>query len=113
MTAILIIVLLLAVVGVFPIWPHSRGWGYYRERRDRHRRGDHHPPAADARHLSGCRTAHQPPGQRGEHNQDEQAEQDQIRPVAEMIDVGGFLFAIVFIGIAHADLPAAAAALIY
>jgi hypothetical protein len=25
---ILLIVLVLALVGVFPAWPHSRGWGY-------------------------------------------------------------------------------------
>ncbi len=26
---ILIIVLVLAVVGALPAWPHSRAWGYY------------------------------------------------------------------------------------
>jgi hypothetical protein len=26
---ILLIVLILSLVGVFPIWPHSKGWGYY------------------------------------------------------------------------------------
>ena len=26
--SILIIVLLLMLVGAFPAWPHSRGWGY-------------------------------------------------------------------------------------
>jgi len=26
---ILIVILILAVVGAFPSWPHSRGWGYY------------------------------------------------------------------------------------
>jgi hypothetical protein len=26
---ILLIVLLLLLVGAFPTWPHSRGWGYY------------------------------------------------------------------------------------
>ncbi|MBU4276156.1 MAG: DUF3309 domain-containing protein [Proteobacteria bacterium] len=26
---ILVIVLILFVVGSFPSWPHSRGWGYY------------------------------------------------------------------------------------
>jgi len=26
---ILVIVLVLFVVGTFPSWPHSRGWGYY------------------------------------------------------------------------------------
>ena len=25
---ILLILLVLALVGVFPTWPHSRGWGY-------------------------------------------------------------------------------------
>jgi len=25
---ILLIVLVLALVGVIPVWPHSRGWGY-------------------------------------------------------------------------------------
>jgi len=25
---ILLIVLVLVLVGVFPAWPHSRGWGY-------------------------------------------------------------------------------------
>jgi len=25
---ILLILLVLALVGVFPSWPHSRGWGY-------------------------------------------------------------------------------------
>jgi hypothetical protein len=25
---ILLILLILALVGVFPAWPHSRGWGY-------------------------------------------------------------------------------------
>jgi len=25
---ILLIILILALVGVFPAWPHSRGWGY-------------------------------------------------------------------------------------
>lgn len=29
MSLILIIVLVLLLVGVFPAWPHSRGWGYY------------------------------------------------------------------------------------
>ncbi len=27
-TTILIIILALAVVGAFPVWPHSRSWGY-------------------------------------------------------------------------------------
>lgn len=26
--SILLIVLLLALLGVIPVWPHSRGWGY-------------------------------------------------------------------------------------
>jgi len=26
---ILIVILILAIVGAFPSWPHSRGWGYY------------------------------------------------------------------------------------
>lgn len=26
---IIVIVLLLLLVGAFPTWPHSRGWGYY------------------------------------------------------------------------------------
>jgi len=26
---ILLIVLILLLVGAFPSWPHSRGWGYY------------------------------------------------------------------------------------
>jgi len=25
---ILIIILILALVGIIPVWPHSRGWGY-------------------------------------------------------------------------------------
>lgn len=25
---ILLVLLILALVGVFPAWPHSRGWGY-------------------------------------------------------------------------------------
>jgi Protein of unknown function (DUF3309) len=29
MITILIIVLVLALLGVFPIWPHSKSWGYY------------------------------------------------------------------------------------
>jgi hypothetical protein len=27
--AILIIVLLLLLIGAFPVWPYSAGWGYY------------------------------------------------------------------------------------
>jgi hypothetical protein len=26
---ILLIVLIMMLVGAFPAWPHSRGWGYY------------------------------------------------------------------------------------
>ena len=26
---ILLIILVLALLGVIPAWPHSRGWGYY------------------------------------------------------------------------------------
>ncbi len=26
---ILIVVLLLLLLGIWPAWPHSRGWGYY------------------------------------------------------------------------------------
>jgi hypothetical protein len=29
MITILIIILLLMLVGAFPAWPYSRGWGYY------------------------------------------------------------------------------------
>jgi len=29
MITILIIILLLMLIGAFPAWPHSRGWGYY------------------------------------------------------------------------------------
>jgi hypothetical protein len=29
MFTILIIVLVLMLIGAFPSWPHSRGWGYY------------------------------------------------------------------------------------
>jgi hypothetical protein len=29
MITILVIILLLMVVGAFPAWPYSRGWGYY------------------------------------------------------------------------------------
>ncbi len=28
-SAILLIVLLLILIGAFPSWPYSRGWGYY------------------------------------------------------------------------------------
>lgn len=27
-STILLVVLVLALLGVIPIWPHSRGWGY-------------------------------------------------------------------------------------
>ena len=29
MITILIVILVLALVGALPTWPHSRGWGYY------------------------------------------------------------------------------------
>ena len=29
MITILLIVLILAIIGSVPAWPHSRGWGYY------------------------------------------------------------------------------------
>lgn len=29
MITILIIILLLILIGAFPAWPYSRGWGYY------------------------------------------------------------------------------------
>lgn len=29
MLTILVIVLILMLIGVFPAWPYSRGWGYY------------------------------------------------------------------------------------
>jgi hypothetical protein len=29
MGIILIVILILALVGVIPTWPHSRSWGYY------------------------------------------------------------------------------------
>ena len=29
MGTILLIILVLLLVGAFPAWPHSRGWGYY------------------------------------------------------------------------------------
>jgi hypothetical protein len=29
MVTILVIILLLMLIGAFPAWPHSRGWGYY------------------------------------------------------------------------------------
>ena len=27
---ILLIILILALIGAFPTWPHSRSWGYFR-----------------------------------------------------------------------------------
>ncbi len=29
MSLILLLVILLLVIGAFPSWPYSRGWGYY------------------------------------------------------------------------------------
>jgi len=29
MVTILIVILILALVGALPAWPHSRSWGYY------------------------------------------------------------------------------------
>jgi hypothetical protein len=29
MGTILIVVLILLLLGVIPVWPHSRGWGYF------------------------------------------------------------------------------------
>ncbi len=29
MLTILLVVLVLMLIGVFPSWPYSRGWGYY------------------------------------------------------------------------------------
>ncbi|HVF51531.1 MAG TPA: DUF3309 domain-containing protein [Pyrinomonadaceae bacterium] len=29
MTIIIVILLVLLLVGAFPSWPHSRGWGYF------------------------------------------------------------------------------------
>jgi hypothetical protein len=29
MSTLLIVVLLLALLGAAPLWPHSRSWGYY------------------------------------------------------------------------------------
>ena len=28
LTTILVIILILALIGVFPTWPHARSWGY-------------------------------------------------------------------------------------
>lgn len=29
MTTILLIILIILLIGAFPAWPYSRGWGYY------------------------------------------------------------------------------------
>lgn len=29
LSTILLIVLVLMLIGAFPVWPHSRNWGYY------------------------------------------------------------------------------------
>lgn len=29
MSTLLLVLLILLLVGAFPAWPHSRGWGYY------------------------------------------------------------------------------------
>ena len=29
MVTILIVILILMLIGAFPAWPYSRGWGYY------------------------------------------------------------------------------------
>lgn len=29
MSTILLVILILLVVGAFPVWPHSADWGYY------------------------------------------------------------------------------------
>ena len=29
MGTVLLIILVLLLIGAFPSWPHSRGWGYY------------------------------------------------------------------------------------
>ncbi len=29
MSTILLIILILILIGVLPVWPHSAGWGYY------------------------------------------------------------------------------------
>ena len=29
MVTILIVILVLGLIGAFPTWPYSRGWGYY------------------------------------------------------------------------------------
>ena len=28
-STILVVILILILIGVFPTWPHSSGWGYY------------------------------------------------------------------------------------
>jgi hypothetical protein len=28
-STVLIVILILLLIGVFPTWPHSAGWGYY------------------------------------------------------------------------------------
>jgi hypothetical protein len=29
LSTILIVILILLLIGAFPAWPHSQGWGYY------------------------------------------------------------------------------------
>ena len=29
MSALLIVILILLLIGAFPTWPHAAGWGYY------------------------------------------------------------------------------------
>jgi hypothetical protein len=29
LSTILLIILILLVIGAFPVWPYSKGWGYY------------------------------------------------------------------------------------
>lgn len=29
MTTLLIVILILLLIGAFPVWPHTQGWGYY------------------------------------------------------------------------------------
>lgn len=29
MVTVLVVILLLMLIGAFPAWPYSRGWGYY------------------------------------------------------------------------------------
>jgi hypothetical protein len=47
MSTILIVLVVLMLLGVFPAWPHSRGWGYGAERRARPGPLDRADPAAD------------------------------------------------------------------